>query len=235
MVALVQGNAVLSRGNVVILGILGTLFFFGGTIGLKWHKAPYPIGTVIRTCLLFFLSAGVMVAVCIFEWPKSSQTIADLPNQKSEKGAETAPAPAPTPTRPTQTLSAAEIAKEVAKRLPGNQPQLHIIKGKAIDLADEITQFNQRRKSLVATAHNPSGIPNETGQDIQSRVNALRQNSPAIFEQTFSQRLKESISELKSVGIYTGDVEEQCQHVMYLSMAPCGDELRKAANKIPAS
>ena len=128
--------------------------------------------------------------------------------------------------------SASEIAEELAKRLRGNQPQLHIIKEKAIDLADEIAQFAKQRDSLVATAQFFSG---QTGQQIQNQMNAIRQGSPAVFDTRFSQRIQESISDLKRTGIYTGGVEETCQHVMHMTIANCGDELRKAANKIPAS
>jgi hypothetical protein len=85
IIALIQGNASLSRGNVVLLGILGTIFFFGGTIGLKWHKGPVPIGTVVRTCMLLFVCAALMTTVCIIEWPKSPEEIAESIIKKIEE------------------------------------------------------------------------------------------------------------------------------------------------------
>lgn len=78
MVALIQGNGTLVRGNVILLGILGTLFFFTGAIGLRLHKAPFPLGVPIRLAILLFASAGLMGLVCWHVWPESIQ-VAEAP------------------------------------------------------------------------------------------------------------------------------------------------------------
>jgi hypothetical protein len=167
-----------------------------------------------------------------FPDPISTSTAVPLPlppSPTTEKPDSPIPHPAP---QPTPTLSTSELASEIAKRLQGSSPQLYIIRDKAMDLANEITSFAQQRTSLVAMAHTPSGASNQTGQDIQNQINALRQNSPALFDARFSKRLQESISELKSAGIYVGEVEETCQHVMHMSISLCADSLRNAALKI---
>src|SRR5579859_1333157 len=89
------------------------------------------------------------------------------PIAKLEGGSKTTPMPSQTAVttvtrtpqvesrHPASHLSAPELAEEIAKRLRGSQPQLHIIREKAIDLADEIAQFDRSRKSLVARAQIP--------------------------------------------------------------------------------
>jgi hypothetical protein len=75
VIALIQSNGNLSRFNVVLLGILGTLFFFIPVLGLRWHKAPFPIGTPLRAILLFVVCAGLMTAVCWHGWPQSAEEV----------------------------------------------------------------------------------------------------------------------------------------------------------------
>src|SRR5262249_24322367 len=58
-----------TSGNLIVLGILGTIFFFSSAIFMKLHKAPFPIGTLIRTVFFLIFSAVLMGTVCWREWP----------------------------------------------------------------------------------------------------------------------------------------------------------------------
>jgi hypothetical protein len=114
IVALIQGNGSISPINVCILGILGTLFLFGAAIGLKWHKAPFPIGTAIRTFLLFVFCAGLMGAVCWHVWPESPRAANQQPHEQTQQQTKAQP-PVPSPTPPQTPPSVSPSTKRTHK------------------------------------------------------------------------------------------------------------------------
>ncbi len=74
-VALIQGNGQLAARYVVILGILGTLFLFGAVVVFRWYRAPVPIGTPLRTVIMFTVCTIPMGLLCWYVWPEPQKPL----------------------------------------------------------------------------------------------------------------------------------------------------------------
>jgi hypothetical protein len=121
------------------------------------------------------------------------------------------------------------IYREIAERLSAmaaGSPQIaSAAKGKALDLAAEITGWLQRRQRILEFERMTS----------PSTASAMSKNTPKLFLATFGARLEESIMELRVRGAALSDTEEwDClKPVNSYSAEACVESVKKRANELP--
>src|SRR5438309_5330782 len=69
LLTLVAAGNPLPRLAIILLGAIGTFFFYCAMALDGLLKAPEPIGTPVRVCLIFALVTGAMFLLCWLAWP----------------------------------------------------------------------------------------------------------------------------------------------------------------------
>ncbi|HEY2913704.1 MAG TPA: hypothetical protein VGK21_10125 [Candidatus Angelobacter sp.] len=158
--------------------------------------------------------------------------------------------PSPTPTAiPTPVSTPTKSAPKAPSRVrplpvPTSIPAiaqppvigLDAAKGKALDLAEEIQSFYDRRveaRQIVMQAMNAQAIRTGSNEELEKRRKDFDDTSLMFFAETFAARIEESIAELKVRGAYVKPAEMSCRHLnIYMGIADCSKSIAKAANEL---
>lgn len=73
IIALIQATGVLERASIVALVVLGALFFSLGIWGLGWLKAPFSVGTPLRTLIILSIVWGGMAFLGYRIWAEQDR------------------------------------------------------------------------------------------------------------------------------------------------------------------